>query len=245
MAAIAPIVRIIEQRHHTAAPVMTRKIREIWQNVGLCHQSTRSVLLKTAEVVTWCLCCVNTVIIITVHRHQTDHKCSALPDKQARIKPEDRIKEIIGKELNKEKKGPGGMRNERRAAKVALMKIKMKAIGDPSVPQDERVYLRVLMPLGNKEREQPMFFSKYWTIGKIIDKIAVAAKLKNENNVNVTEKKLRLINRNTGELLTLQDTLEYLLAHDDEPLLNGSTVIMEYVDKNLSSVLPDLDKYPR
>ena len=26
--------------------------------------------------------------------------------------------------------------------------------------QDERVYLRVLMPLGNKEREQPMFFSK-------------------------------------------------------------------------------------
>ena len=31
--------------------------------------------------------------------------------------------------------GPGGMRNERRAAKVALMKIKMKAIGDPSVPQ--------------------------------------------------------------------------------------------------------------
>lgn len=57
--------------------------------------------------------------------------------------------------------------------------------------------------------------------------------------------KLRLINRNTGELLTLQDTLEYLLADDDEPLLNGSTVIMEYVDKNLSSVLPDLDKYPR
>ncbi|CAH3139182.1 unnamed protein product, partial [Porites lobata] len=179
------------------------------------------------------------------HRHQTDHKCSALPDKQARIKPEDRIKEIIGKELNKEKKGPGGMRNERRAAKVTLMKIKMKATGDPSVPQDERVYLRVLMPLGNKEREQPMFFSKYWTIGKIIDKIAVAAKLKNENNVNVTEKKLRLINRNTGELLTLQDTLEYLLTHDNEPLLNGSTVIMEYVDKNLSSVLPDLDKYPR
>ena len=57
--------------------------------------------------------------------------------------------------------------------------------------------------------------------------------------------KLRLINRNTGELLTLQDTLEYLLTHDNEPLLNGSTVIMEYVDKNLSSVLPDLDKYPR
>ena len=29
--------------------------------------------------------------------------------------------------------------------------------------QDERVYLRVLMPLGNKEREQPMFFSKVST----------------------------------------------------------------------------------
>lgn len=29
---------------------------------------------------------------------------------------------------------------------------------------------------------------QHWTIGKIIDKIAAAAKLKNENNVNVTEK---------------------------------------------------------
>lgn len=31
--------------------------------------------------------------------------------------------------------GRGGVRNESRAAKVALMKIKMKATGDSSVPQ--------------------------------------------------------------------------------------------------------------
>ena len=31
--------------------------------------------------------------------------------------------------------GRGGMRNESRAAKVALMKIKMKATGDSSIPQ--------------------------------------------------------------------------------------------------------------
>ena len=31
--------------------------------------------------------------------------------------------------------GRGGVRNESRAAKVALMKIKMKATGDSSIPQ--------------------------------------------------------------------------------------------------------------
>jgi len=41
----------------------------------------------------------------------------------------------LGKELSKEKKGRGGVRNESRAAKVALMKIKMKATGDSSIPQ--------------------------------------------------------------------------------------------------------------
>ncbi|KAJ7383996.1 AN1-type zinc finger protein 1 [Desmophyllum pertusum] len=178
------------------------------------------------------------------HRHQVDHQCPVLPPKQLRVTPEERIQQIIGKDLCKEKKGQGGVRNESRAAKVALMKIKMKATGDSSIPQDERIYLRVLMPFGNKEREQPMFFSKYWTIGKVIDKIAESARLKNDNNKKTAERKLRLFHRNTGEILELQDCLEHFEAQDNSPVFSGSIVVIEYVDKECADVLPNLDKYP-
>lgn len=151
---------------------------------------------------------------------------------------------IIGKDVGKEKQGRGGMRNEIRAAKVSSMKIKFKATGDNSIPQDERIYLRVLLPCGSKEQEVAMFFSKYWTVGKIIDKIAVAARLQNDNNLNTGEKKLRLIHRRTGEVLGLHVQFEHYQKESDCPLLNGSAVIIEYVDMDCTSLLPHLDKYP-
>lgn len=178
------------------------------------------------------------------HRHQVDHQCQALPQKQTRLTPEERIQQIIGKDLSKEKKGRGGVRNESRAAKVSLMKIKMKATGDACIPQDDRVYLRVLLPLGSQERELPMFFSKRWTVGKIIDKIAAAAKLTNANNVNTVERKLRLIHRSTGEVLEVQDSFEHFQTRRDCPLLSGATVIIEYVGQECTSVIPNLDNYP-
>ncbi|XP_078365797.1 AN1-type zinc finger protein 1-like isoform X2 [Oculina patagonica] len=178
------------------------------------------------------------------HRHQVDHQCPVLPQKQPRVTPEEKIQQIIGKELCKEKKGRGGMRNESRAAKVALMKIKMKATGDSSIPQEERIYLRVLMPLGSSEREQPLFFSKYWTIGKVIDKIAEAARLKNDNNKKTAAKKLRLFHRSTGDIMELQDSLEHLQTREYAQIYSGSTVIIEYLDNECTEVLPDLDKYP-
>lgn len=177
------------------------------------------------------------------HRHQVDHHCPGLPQKQPRVTPEQRIQQIIGKDLCKEKKGRGGVRNESRAAKVALMKIKMKASGDGSIPQEERIYLRVLMPLGKKEREHPMFFSKYWTVGKVIDKIAVTARLKNDNN-KAESKKLRLFHGSSGDVLDLQHPLEHFQSQDDCLVLSGSTVVLEYVDEQCTQLLTNRDKYP-
>jgi len=122
------------------------------------------------------------------------------------------------------------------------MKIKMKATGDVSIPQDERIYLRVLLPFSSKERELPMFFSKHWTVGKIIDKIAEAAKLRNGNNLN-TDTKLRLFHGNTGEILNLQDSLEHFETREECLVLSGSTVVIEHVDKECTSLLSNLHKY--
>ena len=53
-----------------------------------------------------------------------------------------------------------GRKSQATAAKVNLMKIKMSAIGDKACPHEERVFLRVMMPLGGKEKMKNMFFSK-------------------------------------------------------------------------------------
>ncbi|XP_067055408.1 AN1-type zinc finger protein 1-like [Acropora muricata] len=179
------------------------------------------------------------------HRHQVDHQCSSLPLKKARQSPEEKIQQIIGKDLSKEKKGRGGVRNEIMAAKVSLMKIKLKATGDVCIPQDERIYLRVLLPYGSNGQEIPMFFSKRWTVGKIIDKIAAAANLRNDNNLNRGEKKLRLIHRNTGEVLGQELQVVDFQKRDNFQLFSGSAVVIEYVDKDCTSMqLMHLDKYP-
>ncbi|XP_029209798.1 AN1-type zinc finger protein 1-like isoform X2 [Acropora millepora] len=151
------------------------------------------------------------------HRHQVDHQCSSLPLKKARQSPEEKIQQIIGKDLSKEKKGRGGVRNEIMAAKVSLMKIKLKATGDVCIPQDERIYLRVLLPYGSNGQEIPMFFSK----------------------------KLRLIHRNTGEVLGQELQVVDFQKRDNFQLFSGSAVVIEYVDKDCTSMqLMHLDKYP-
>lgn len=90
-----------------------------------------------------------------------------------------------------------------------------------------------------------MFFSKRWTVGKIIDKIAAAANLRNDNNLNRGEKKLRLIHRNTGEELGQELQFVDFQKRDNFQLFSGSAVVIEYVDKDCTSMqLTHLDKYP-
>ncbi|KAE8599110.1 hypothetical protein XENTR_v10017064 [Xenopus tropicalis] len=75
-----------------------------------------------------------------------------------------------------------GAKNSETAAKVALMKLKLHAAGDKSLPQTERVYFQVYLPKGQKEKSKPMFFCKKWSIGKVVDYAASLANLKNDNN---------------------------------------------------------------
>ena len=66
---------------------------------------------------------------------------------------------------DKQKGTPGrkvgrGRKSKATAAKVALMKIKMKAVGDKGVPDSERIHLLVALPIGHTEMTKPCFFSK-------------------------------------------------------------------------------------
>ncbi|KAJ6663973.1 hypothetical protein lerEdw1_008927 [Lerista edwardsae] len=134
-----------------------------------------------------------------------------------------------------------GAKNSETAAKVALMKLKMHACGDKSLPQTERIYFQVFLPKGSKEKSTPMFFCNTWSIGKVIDFAASIANLKNDNN-KTTAKKLRLCHTTSGEALPLDQTLASWTTNKECPIYNGGNVILEYLDNGVQ-FLEDTNSY--
>ncbi|XP_062935878.1 AN1-type zinc finger protein 1 isoform X2 [Cynocephalus volans] len=125
------------------------------------------------------------------HRHQSDHECEKLEIPKPRMAATQKlVKDIIdsktGETANKRWRGA---KNSETAAKVALMKLKMHADGDKSLPQTERIYFQVFLPKGSKEKSKPMFFCHRWSIGKVIDCAASLASLKNDNNKLIAKEK--------------------------------------------------------
>lgn len=57
------------------------------------------------------------------------------------------------------------------------MKLKQKASGEQSLPQEERLYLMVLLPKTCQASSQPVFVSHKWTVGRTIDATANIAKV--------------------------------------------------------------------
>ncbi|XP_060077045.1 AN1-type zinc finger protein 1-like [Ylistrum balloti] len=168
------------------------------------------------------------------HRHQSDHNCEKLEIKEDKTKTAEHVRQIIASKPNKDSgmRSKGG-KSSKTAAKVALMKLKMHAVGDKGIPQDSRVFFLVHLPKDTKPKSKAMFFSKTWTIGRVIDSVADFNKIVNSNNTG-SEKKLRLFLHDCGVLLDTTASLELCLQK--ETLYNGSSVILESVHSDCSQI---------
>ncbi|XP_073406692.1 AN1-type zinc finger protein 1 [Dendrobates tinctorius] len=171
------------------------------------------------------------------HRHQPDHRCDQLEaPKQRMAATQQLVKQIVdSKKSEPPNKVRRGAKNASTAAKVALMKLKLHALGDKTLPQSERVYFQVYLPLGGKDKSKAMFFCKKWSIGKVVDYAATIANLKNDNN-KVTSKKLRVCHANTGAALPMNGSIEMWLSAAENPLHNGGNIIMEYLDNECNKI---------
>jgi len=94
---------------------------------------------------------------------------------------QEKVKEQVNTKLE-EAKGAGGPKAAM-AAKLALMKLKGRAKGDATVPQNERVFFTVDCP-NKQQNPQPLdvYMGKTWTMGKAVDFVARQARIKNRNN---------------------------------------------------------------
>ncbi|KAL3858582.1 hypothetical protein ACJMK2_008855 [Sinanodonta woodiana] len=172
------------------------------------------------------------------HRHQQDHTCSKLVEErnaesseQVTSRTAEHVKHIIASKPAMVRK-PKGAKSNKTAARLSLMKMKMSAVGEKGIPEEEKVHLCIYLPQENEKKEIVMYFSKVWSVGHVVDCIADKVGLRNDNNLQHS-KKLRLFTSDNGNLLPTEQTLENLVQEDI--LFSGSSVILKYVDNSCLS----------
>ncbi|XP_048759086.2 AN1-type zinc finger protein 1-like isoform X4 [Ostrea edulis] len=174
------------------------------------------------------------------HRHQNDHNCENLVEKITPTKTAEHVQQILAsKKLNEHPKKTKGRKSSKTAAKVALMKMKMNAAGDKKIPEPDRVYFSVVLPGGSisKGPAKPLFFSKTWSVGRVLDAAADKVSISNTNNTDSSQK-LRLFSADEGSLLPTDQTIDSLLS--EETICNGCTVILERVPDDVININLDL-----
>ncbi|KAL8601079.1 hypothetical protein ACOMHN_040780 [Nucella lapillus] len=176
------------------------------------------------------------------HRHQQDHQCSEL--KSAPVPNAQTAQHVADILANKPapaaKKPLKSLKSRQTAARVALMKLKGKAAGDKGLPDTERIYFTVALPLASNLPPKALFFSKKWTVGRVIDSIADSAGLHNPNNTGAAMK-LRLFAGDSGDQLAVERSMEEVMD-DATGVFSGSCLLLESVDPDLTC-LPQLENF--
>ena len=169
------------------------------------------------------------------HRHETEHNCRATVMRSERmLQTAKHVQSIVSRTSaplagdKNPKRQPASQKSKTTASKIALMKLKQKAIGDSGIPESERVFLNVALPHGSQSKSMAMFFSDKWYVGKVVDKIAAATGLRNDNNTSAA-RKLFLFESTSGGICKNDETLASLLQEETGAVFNGCTVILEYI----------------
>lgn len=183
-----------------------------------------------------------------LHRHGVDHACKFLIQPQERMtQTAEHVRQILaaGNGCEKRKAAPKSAKAKATAAKVALMKLKQKAVGDKGIPDVDKVFFKIVLPLGSRITSAPVYLARTCTVGRAVDRLAASLNVKNENNV-ATAKRLCLFDSELGVMLPNDQLLSALLENNAESkegeVYNGCTLIFEYIDRSLNR-LPSLEEY--
>lgn len=105
-----------------------------------------------------------------LHRHLQDHKCKSLSSEKPTLTRVELPVVPLSNITIKKKSSKNPV--------IELMKLKAKATGDVKIPVADRVYFTISLP----KKQVVMYFSKNWTVGKVVDKISLGYNIPNFNN---------------------------------------------------------------
>jgi len=135
------------------------------------------------------------------HRLPADHKCSKIPqvvgtsEKDTKQKQqEEDFTSILKKKIEETIKKYSSATPTTRKQYVNNMK--STATGDQKVPADKRFYLEVLYPVAMNIQPKLFLFDQSKRFGQVLDHVADAGKIKNENkNIRRNRKKTTKLKR--------------------------------------------------
>ena len=127
------------------------------------------------------------------------------------------------------------LKAQKTAAKVQLMKLKMKSNGDKTLPQTERIYFLVTPPKSTGKSASGVWVSSGWVMGRVVDSIADTMGVQNFNNIGNREK-LKLFRGVDGASVCEDMSVGLKTVLESEELFNGDKVILEYVSNNESNI---------
>ena len=172
--------------------------------------------------------------ICLLHRHQPDHHCEKLEAAARGMTNTRAVVENILSAADHGGKPPAGVKKPRSlkaqktAAKVQLMKLKMKSNGDKSLPQTERIYFLVTPPGGRPARGA--WVSSRWVMGKVIDSLADTLGVENKNNLQQAAK-LKLFRAVDGASISEDPSQVLDMVLTRQELFNGDCVNLLYVEE--------------
>ena len=181
------------------------------------------------------------------HRMKDDHLCSTLIPIGARPKDSGvtqaqrafaRLK-AWGKSKSEAVSATSVMPERKRANVrtnqiLALNKLKKDAKGDSKIPAEKRVYLHVEAEAAtttSKVYAGDYFYSKEWSVGRLLDEAARVLQVENVNNRGGGEdSKLRVFHIEGGRLLEFSEKIGTALQ-------NGNTIVLL---RGIGPAVPDL-----
>ncbi|KAI5854281.1 hypothetical protein BZA05DRAFT_393740 [Tricharina praecox] len=168
------------------------------------------------------------------HRLQDSHDCKPLPAPAASVAQE-KAKEALskfrawGSQKGAETTTTGsgifaGLRKKPANTSVAaVLKMKKEAKGDEKVPQEKRVYLFVEAEARTTSAKIPkgtFWYSKDWSVGRVLDVAAKSLQVTNLNNQGDSEeKRLRIYHVEGGRVLTFGEKI-------GDTTINGNTLVL-------------------
>jgi len=111
---------------------------------------------------------------------------------------------------------------------LAVSQLRKEAKGDAKIPDNERIYINGEGPpnlngsitSAAQVLRKPVFFSKDWSNGKVLDRLADTLGVKNENNrTGDQDRRLQLFHIESGTLLDMNKKF-------GEVVKNGDTVVI-------------------
>ncbi|KAF8463998.1 hypothetical protein BDZ91DRAFT_697893 [Kalaharituber pfeilii] len=106
---------------------------------------------------------------------------------------------------------------------VELMRLKREAKGDEKVAMDKRIYVYVEAEKASTQSKLPkgeFFYSKDWSVGKVLDQAAASLQIQNVNNRGDDEEtRLRVFHVEGGRMLTFGEKFGDAVA-------SGNTIVL-------------------